>query len=180
MYLFFLWLIQKCQYKYLYKCRIIVSLYYLKHKSFGGAGYRSPYLSHAKRALYHLSYAPIGIWRIWIYHLVLSFQTISRLFFSYETAIGIWRLWIYHLVLSFQTISRLFSLMRQHHQRKLFFAVVLFQFTLLFSVLLRDVWNSLIVNFYLTIYYTYLFLQELLRICFVYVYSTLILCYALL
>ena len=27
-------------------------------KSFGGAGYRSRYLSHAKRALYHLSYAP--------------------------------------------------------------------------------------------------------------------------
>ena len=26
---------------------------------FGGAGYRSPYLSHAKRALYHLSYTPI-------------------------------------------------------------------------------------------------------------------------
>ncbi len=25
----------------------------------GGAGYRSRYLSHAKRALYHLSYAPI-------------------------------------------------------------------------------------------------------------------------
>ena len=27
-------------------------------KSFGDAGYRSPYLSHAKRALYHLSYVP--------------------------------------------------------------------------------------------------------------------------
>ena len=27
-------------------------------KKFGGAGYRSRYLSHAKRALYHLSYAP--------------------------------------------------------------------------------------------------------------------------
>ncbi len=25
---------------------------------FGGAGYRSPYLSHAKRALYHLRYTP--------------------------------------------------------------------------------------------------------------------------
>ena len=24
----------------------------------GAAGYRSPYLSHAKRALYHLSYSP--------------------------------------------------------------------------------------------------------------------------
>ncbi len=26
----------------------------------GGAGYRSRYLSHAKRALYHLSYAPVN------------------------------------------------------------------------------------------------------------------------
>ncbi len=29
-----------------------------KYKRIGGAGYRSRYLSHAKRALYHLSYAP--------------------------------------------------------------------------------------------------------------------------
>ena len=28
-------------------------------KVFGDGGYRSPYLSHAKRALYHLSYVPI-------------------------------------------------------------------------------------------------------------------------
>ena len=28
-------------------------------KCCGGAGYRSRYLSHAKRALYHLSYAPV-------------------------------------------------------------------------------------------------------------------------
>ena len=28
-------------------------------KSFGDAGHRSPYLSHAKRALYHLSYIPV-------------------------------------------------------------------------------------------------------------------------
>ena len=27
-------------------------------KNFGDGGYRSPYLSHAKRALYHLSYVP--------------------------------------------------------------------------------------------------------------------------
>ena len=27
-------------------------------KIVGGAGHRSPYLSHAKRALYHLSYTP--------------------------------------------------------------------------------------------------------------------------
>ena len=32
-------------------------------KNFGGAGYRSRYLSHAKRALYHLSYAPVmSVW----------------------------------------------------------------------------------------------------------------------
>ena len=28
-------------------------------KKFGDAGYRSRYLSHAKRALYHLSYTPV-------------------------------------------------------------------------------------------------------------------------
>ena len=32
-----------------------------KRKKDGGAGYRSRYLSHAKRALYHLSYAPCTI-----------------------------------------------------------------------------------------------------------------------
>ena len=31
-----------------------------KKKSCGDGGYRSPYLSHAKRALYHLSYVPSG------------------------------------------------------------------------------------------------------------------------
>ena len=30
-----------------------------QEKIVGDAGYRSPYLSHAKRALYHLSYVPI-------------------------------------------------------------------------------------------------------------------------
>ena len=35
-------------------CKIEISL----TKKFGGAGHRSPYLSHAKRALYHLSYTP--------------------------------------------------------------------------------------------------------------------------
>ena len=30
-------------------------------KSYGDGGYRSPYLSHAKRALYHLSYVPVGV-----------------------------------------------------------------------------------------------------------------------
>ena len=32
----------------------------ISDKNFGGAGYQSRYLSHAKRALYHLSYAPIA------------------------------------------------------------------------------------------------------------------------
>ena len=31
-------------------------------KFFGDGGYRSPYLSHAKRALYHLSYVPSHYW----------------------------------------------------------------------------------------------------------------------
>ena len=30
----------------------------LRKEKSGGEGYRSPYLSHAKRALYHLSYTP--------------------------------------------------------------------------------------------------------------------------
>jgi hypothetical protein len=46
-----------------------------KTKNNGDAGYRSPYLSHAKRALYHLSYIPcwaIQILRLFIpYHLWL-------------------------------------------------------------------------------------------------------------
>ena len=37
----------------------------------GGAGYRSRYLSHAKRALYHLSYAPIVAVTLWNQLLVL-------------------------------------------------------------------------------------------------------------
>ena len=34
-------------------------------RNVGGAGYRSRYLSHAKRALYHLSYAPVVIVEHW-------------------------------------------------------------------------------------------------------------------
>jgi hypothetical protein len=30
-------------------------------KKIGAAGYRSRYLSHAKRALYHLSYSPVKL-----------------------------------------------------------------------------------------------------------------------
>ena len=33
-----------------------------ERKIFGDGGYRSPYLSHAKRALYHLSYVPSHYW----------------------------------------------------------------------------------------------------------------------
>ena len=40
-------------------------------KKFGGAGYRSRYLSHAKRALYHLSYAPVLTYLRWM---VLYFE----------------------------------------------------------------------------------------------------------
>ena len=36
-------------------------IFFLKPGS-GAAGYRSPYLSHAKRALYHLSYSPDDSW----------------------------------------------------------------------------------------------------------------------
>ena len=47
-------------------------------KIIGGAGYRSRYLSHAKRALYHLSYAPslIGEHPKWegVANFVLTFQ----------------------------------------------------------------------------------------------------------
>ena len=50
-----------------------VAIFTCQHwgKNCGGAGYRSRYLSHAKRALYHLSYAPhhagLGC-RVDIYH----------------------------------------------------------------------------------------------------------------
>ena len=46
-----------------------------KHRSqlqkYGGAGYRSRYLSHAKRALYHLSYAP-NVYRVVFWRSTLS------------------------------------------------------------------------------------------------------------
>ena len=46
-----------------YKNILIFNIFYtydylVGQKSLGAAGYRSPYLSHAKRALYHLSYCP--------------------------------------------------------------------------------------------------------------------------
>ena len=33
-------------------------------EAIGDAGYRSPYFSHAKRALYHLSYIPSNVLRL--------------------------------------------------------------------------------------------------------------------
>ena len=36
-----------------------ISVWYIKKEKDGGAGYRSPCPSHAKRVLYHLSYTPI-------------------------------------------------------------------------------------------------------------------------
>ncbi len=49
-------------------------LVFIKRTS-GGAGYRSPYFSHAKRALYHLSYTPymITFVPIWILKEFISF-----------------------------------------------------------------------------------------------------------
>ena len=40
----------------------------------GGAGYRSPYLSHAKRALYHLSYTPWCLGGSWKDNINRSFS----------------------------------------------------------------------------------------------------------
>jgi hypothetical protein len=44
-----------------YECKNIKRFDYFKPQTDGEAGYRSLYLSHAKRALYHLSYIPIII-----------------------------------------------------------------------------------------------------------------------
>ena len=46
----------------------------------GGAGYRSRYLSHAKRALYHLSYAPIVKLILFIFVLIVF----VRCLFTFE------------------------------------------------------------------------------------------------
>ena len=47
----------------------------------GGAGYRSRYLSHAKRALYHLSYAPILIgnrkFQVFIFQGIFALQELT-------------------------------------------------------------------------------------------------------
>ena len=44
----------------------------------GGAGYRSRYLSHAKRALYHLSYAPVVRKRVLFYVLIQTFKVQNK------------------------------------------------------------------------------------------------------
>ena len=49
-------------------------------KSFGDAGHRSPYLSHAKQALYHLSYitVPFKRWAIfWTKSMYISFRFVT-------------------------------------------------------------------------------------------------------
>ena len=49
-------------------------------KSFGDAGHRSPYLSHAKQALYHLSYIPVPfkLWAIfWRKSMYISFRFVT-------------------------------------------------------------------------------------------------------
>ena len=49
-------------------------------KKFGDAGHRSPYLSHAKQALYHLSYIPVPfkLWAIfWTKSMYISFRFVT-------------------------------------------------------------------------------------------------------
>ena len=45
--------------KYLINMRGFWCNFFFRKKMIGDAGHRSPYLSHAKRALYHLSYIPM-------------------------------------------------------------------------------------------------------------------------
>ena len=49
-----LWWIQFEKWRFYQECKNL-------KKRFGDAGYRSRYLSHAKRALYHLSYTPLHL-----------------------------------------------------------------------------------------------------------------------
>uniref|UniRef100_A0A7N2L007 Uncharacterized protein n=1 Tax=Quercus lobata TaxID=97700 RepID=A0A7N2L007_QUELO len=70
----------------------------------GDAGYRSPYLSHAKRALYHLSYIPILLFDFTLMNVYagntrsVALASCSR--FSTTTAFDL---------LAFHTIARFFS-----------------------------------------------------------------------
>ena len=45
-----------------------------EQKGAGDGGYRSPYLSHAKRALYHLSYAPSLEYILYVQHALAGRQ----------------------------------------------------------------------------------------------------------
>jgi hypothetical protein len=49
-----------------------------QQKIVGGAGYRSPYLSHAKRALYHLSYTPCLVEVLSIGNKIKLFVNVTR------------------------------------------------------------------------------------------------------
>ena len=59
--------------------RVNGSKKYFCQKVLGGAGYRSRYLSHAKRALYHLSYAPCVKDRIVCPEFIRCFVVLSLL-----------------------------------------------------------------------------------------------------
>ena len=50
----------------------------INRENFGDAGYRSRYLSHAKRALYHLSYTPcLQMSVLEVYLIIDSFFVLS-------------------------------------------------------------------------------------------------------
>ena len=60
----------------------------LVSKMYGGAGYRSRYLSHAKRALYHLSYAPCwGQMANW-FVFKTSFQSLFLLSLTFKATLS--------------------------------------------------------------------------------------------
>ena len=66
-----------------YKSKIVKNQMKKKKKvtfSNGEVGYRSPYLSHAKRALYHLSYIPVVISaaQFYIKHFIPRFQNVEK------------------------------------------------------------------------------------------------------
>ena len=58
----------------------------------GDAGYRSPYLSHAKRALYHLSYIPCWPFVLLLPILFKSTSGYGNLFVQ-ENLLSQWKLW---------------------------------------------------------------------------------------
>ena len=58
-----------------------------EQKGAGDGGYRSPYLSHAKRALYHLSYVPMCTE---ILHLITCHSGDERTFTSFRFRKDFW------------------------------------------------------------------------------------------